>query len=74
MLEKKEDEGSEKEEGEEENADHEDIEEVYDEEEMEEVNNERIMGAIQVLRNTFFREIGPPHPLVTLITLNLIPS
>ena len=35
-----------------------------------------LKGAIQVLRNAFFLEIGPhpvapTHPLVTLITLNL---
>ena len=34
------------------------------------------LGAIQVLRNSsFFLEISPPpHPLVTLITLNRTPS
>ena len=74
MLEKKEDEGSEKEEGEEENADHEDIEEVYDEEEMEEVNNECIMGQLMCYVTPFFGKLDPTHPLVTLITLNLTPS
>ena len=33
-----------------------------------------IRGAIQVLRNAIFLEIGtPPTPLVTLITLNITP-
>ena len=33
------------------------------------------LGAIQVLDNAIFLEIGPPHtPLLTLITLNITPS
>ena len=32
------------------------------------------IGAIQVLRNTFFWKIDTTHPLVTLITLNRTPS
>ena len=36
---------------------------------------EKAYGAIQVLRNAIFLEIGPPPtPLVTLITLNITPS